>query len=1035
MYYGGSCTAPTPVTCCYSNDSADKVDAIACTKDGSQPQFGQCTAQPKDCADAKQHAATGCAAACDDAFKQSLMDAVCATTTSASNTTVPAATTTAVRTTTVPAATTTAASTTTVPAATTKTPTNIPTPPLLPPVPLPVCRNGMCLDSAACPTNQPGSCGDIDLTGDGSTLDWLHWVGKNAATKSGGGLIQCACQTNACPCTTTGALSYNTSPTSFSWSDGSGTLTTGSKDLHGISYSRLSNYVTIPPSSGDIVVTVYAGISDNTPAEFSAVLKDHTEKKKKTNHTEIKLRSRYTPQTSSYVDVVWTVTVPPPSRQNDTSALPLGTRCKCNGRTSDDNNGGGAACTSIFNQKKYCYTDIGACEDGMASGKLKHTAEYSFNACAQHRTLELVWTAISAMSPWRGAKLQAVAVSHAATAATTEAPSSSSSSSNSSNTAAPTAVVPVGRQIEIKQSGDGFDWKISSTTAGVVAGADNFPAISLQVGDVVTFSGTTGLAHRFNLVTKAGSTPESGFPTGKGQVFSVIWTADKEGTYEYQCLPHRSAMKGVLKVKAATTTACNAGYYLNGDTCHKCSNNMCSDGQYREGYCGGGRDDDFRCTTYAGNCPNGKLVTITSRRQDNHCGSCMAGFVLVGRNCSQRTTTATTTTTKTTIITTTTRTTMTQITDCAYTLSTCTAACEVGASRTITVTREPSSVQAKKCPSKTDLPDCLPGDGLCPTTSTTTTTTTTTTATTATTTSSATYATKTTTINTTTRTTMAQIADCAYALSTCTAACEVGASRTITVTREPSSVQAKQCPSKTDLPDCLPGDGLCPTTFTTTTTTTTTTATTATTTSTATSATKTTTTLSTTVTSTTKATPATTTHTNEPVVDGNGAGAGATSANQVSTAEAANDGPRSKEDDTFVLIGIIVAAVFGVCLLVVAVLVCRKQQGSPRAIDQNSQQHVRATSNPTYTVSDPSDACSQANEVVFDFTIQALEQEDGPIGSDANLDVKPSDNDCSRASQDNEPAMLVSNKGEEDEFGGFEGIQLNEFGFEDEEVC
>ena len=115
MYYGGSCTAPSPVTCCYSNDSADKVDAVACTKDGSQPQFGQCTAQPKDCADAKQHAATGCAALCDDAFKQSLMDAVCATTTAASTTIVPAATTTAARTTTV----TTAASTTTVLAATT----------------------------------------------------------------------------------------------------------------------------------------------------------------------------------------------------------------------------------------------------------------------------------------------------------------------------------------------------------------------------------------------------------------------------------------------------------------------------------------------------------------------------------------------------------------------------------------------------------------------------------------------------------------------------------------------------------------------------------------------------------------------------------------------------------------------------------------------------------------------------------------------------------------------------------------------------
>ena len=438
-------------------------------------------------------------------------------------------------------------------------------------------------------------------------------------------------------------------------------------------------------------------------------------------------------------------------------------------------------------------------------------------------------------------------------------------------------------------------------------------------------------------------------------------------------------------------TACNAGYYLNGDscarcsndkcatgpgphyrqgtcagnvngyTCHKCSNNVCSDWQYREGYCGGGRDDGFRCTTYAGNCTNGKLITFTSRRQHNHCGSCMTGFVLVGRNCSQ----STTTTTTTTMTTTTTATT-----------------------KTTTIT----------------------------------TTTTTTTATT--------------TITSTTRTTMTQIADCAYTLSTCTAACEVGASRTITVTREPSSVQAKQCPSKTDLPDCLPGDGLCPTTSTTaTTTTTTTTATTATTTTTATFATMTTTTLSTTITTTTTATPATTTPTNEPVVDSNGAGAVTTSANPVSTAEAANDGTSSEEDDTFVLFGIIVAAVFGVCLLVVAVLVCHRQQGSPRAIDQNSQQHVRATSNPMYAVSDPADAYSQASEVVFDFTVQALEQEDGPIGSDANLDVNPSENDRSHASPDNEPAMLVSNEGEEDELGGFGGIQISGFGSDDEEVC
>ena len=173
----------------------------------------------------------------------------------------------------------------------------------------------MRLDAAVCPVSQPGSCGDIDLTGDVGTLDWMHWVGQDAATKSGGGLIQCASQTIPCPCTRTGASSYDTSPTSFSWTYGSGTLKTGSKDVHGISYRQLSNYVTIPPISGDIAVRVYAGISDHAPAEFSAVLKDHTGAALATT------AYRYSPKTALCVDVVWIVTVPPPSqRGGDTSA-------------------------------------------------------------------------------------------------------------------------------------------------------------------------------------------------------------------------------------------------------------------------------------------------------------------------------------------------------------------------------------------------------------------------------------------------------------------------------------------------------------------------------------------------------------------------------------------------------------------------------------------------------------------------------------------------------------------------------------------
>lgn len=180
----------------------------------------------------------------------------------------------------------------------------------------------MCLNASACPVNQPGLCGDVDLSGDVGTLDWLHWVGQEAATKDSGGLIQCARGTEPCPCTTTGATPYDTSPTSFTWSDGSSTLNeslkSGSKDLHGISYKALDTFVTIPPSSRDIAVRVYAGISDNEPAEFSAVLKDHTGAELATTTYS------YTRKAASFVDVVWLVTVPPPPSQQggDTSAAP-----------------------------------------------------------------------------------------------------------------------------------------------------------------------------------------------------------------------------------------------------------------------------------------------------------------------------------------------------------------------------------------------------------------------------------------------------------------------------------------------------------------------------------------------------------------------------------------------------------------------------------------------------------------------------------------------------------------------------------------
>lgn len=102
------------------------------------------------------------------------------------------------------------------------------------------------------------------------------------------------------------------------------------------------------------------------------------------------------------------------------------------------------------------------------------------------------------------------------------------------------------------------------------------------------------------------------------------------------------------------------------------------------------------------------------------------------------TTTATTTTTTTATTTTSTTTTTTRVEDCEYVYSKCTAACESGAQRTITVIRNASSASTKQCPTQSDVPTCQPGTDACPTTTTTTATVTTTKTTTATTTTTTT---------------------------------------------------------------------------------------------------------------------------------------------------------------------------------------------------------------------------------------------------------------------------------------------------------
>ena len=162
------------------------------------------------------------------------------------------------------------------------------------------------------------------------------------------------------------------------------------------------------------------------------------------------------------------------------------------------------------------------------------------------------------------------------------------------------------------------------------------------------------------------------------------------------------------------------------------------------------------------------------------------------------------------LTTTTATTTTTLFDDCAYTFSDCTAACESGGApgtRLLAITREPQNGGAP-CPTVTDIPDCRPGDGSCPTTTTTTT-----------------ISTTTMTTITTTMTTTTLMNDCAYTFSDCTAACESGGAqgtRSLAITRGPWD-GGKPCPTVADIPDCRPGlDGSCPTTTTTTTATTTT---------------------------------------------------------------------------------------------------------------------------------------------------------------------------------------------------------------------
>ena len=126
---------------------------------------------------------------------------------------------------------------------------------------------------------------------------------------------------------------------------------------------------------------------------------------------------------------------------------------------------------------------------------------------------------------------------------------------------------------------------------------------------------------------------------------------------------------------------------------------------------------------------------------------------LIGTSCRRSTSTTTstqitttTTTPDTTAITATssTITTTTLMVDCEFSFSTCSPSCEKGVDRVISISRHATGAGAP-CPVQNDFPDCHPGDGLCPTSTTTLSTTTTATSTTATLATTATVKTKVTT--------------------------------------------------------------------------------------------------------------------------------------------------------------------------------------------------------------------------------------------------------------------------------------------------
>ena len=102
---------------------------------------------------------------------------------------------------------------------------------------------------------------------------------------------------------------------------------------------------------------------------------------------------------------------------------------------------------------------------------------------------------------------------------------------------------------------------MASGTAGVVGGAGDWPTLTLQEGDEVTFTGATGSSHWFGIKDKATGKQLLGNAAGKndesGKAFSKKWTVPKgagAAKYQYYCPPHDGGMNGDITVTTSKGT-------------------------------------------------------------------------------------------------------------------------------------------------------------------------------------------------------------------------------------------------------------------------------------------------------------------------------------------------------------------------------------------------------------------------------------------------------------------------------------------------